>query len=177
MSPSMDLSGRKFNKLTVVGRADKNEEGVWWECICDCGKTTFAPSKRLVSGGTTSCGCARRKENRRLVIERRLFTVFRVQSKRREKKVGISFKNFSEIINKNCFYCDSEPSNVFVHVTGETYKYSGIDRIDNKIGYIKHNVVPCCKICNKAKNEMTTDEFLDWLKRVYKNFVSPNYSL
>lgn len=176
MSPSVDLAGRKFNRLTVVRRAEKNSSNAYlWECICDCGKTAFVQTSNLKSGNTTSCGCARRKENRDLVIERRLFTVFKVQSKRRSKKVSIPFKVFVEIIKKNCFYCDSEPSNVFVyHQTKEVYRYGGIDRIDNSIGYTKENVVPCCKTCNKAKSEMTTDEFLGWLRRIYKNFAVPN---
>ena len=35
------------------------------------------------------------------------------------------------------------------------YLYNGIDRIDNKLGYIKGNMTPCCKICNHAKHDLT----------------------
>jgi hypothetical protein len=27
-------------------------------------------------------------------------------------------------------------------------KLTGIDRVDNSIGYVTSNIVPCCQICN-----------------------------
>lgn len=51
------------------------------------------------------------------------------------------------ILNKNCFYCnDSE--NI------------GCDRIDNSKPHYIENVIPCCYICNTARNNhFTVDEF------------------
>ena len=51
-----DLTGKRFNRLTIVGRV-KNTKGVKWECVCDCGKTTYAVTQKLSSGSTKSCGC------------------------------------------------------------------------------------------------------------------------
>lgn len=51
-----DLSGKKFNMLTVVkysGR-DKHRTSLW-ECLCDCGSITII--KRNALGKQTSCGC------------------------------------------------------------------------------------------------------------------------
>lgn len=49
------------------------------------------------------------------------------------------------------------------------YTYNGIDRVNNDIGYIKNNCIPCCKICNRAKNSMSYDDFLNWIKILVKN--------
>lgn len=44
------------------------------------------------------------------------------------------------ILTKACIYC------------GDTYRI-GADRIDNKKGHTKDNIVPCCYECNCAKND------------------------
>jgi hypothetical protein len=49
------------------------------------------------------------------------------------------------------------------------YAYNGIDRVDNFKGYEIDNCVPCCYICNYAKRDMSKDQFLAWVKRIYMN--------
>lgn len=52
-------SGMRFGRLTVVN--EKKEERYFgsrlWECLCDCGKTTYVPTAKLNNGNTKSCGC------------------------------------------------------------------------------------------------------------------------
>ena len=40
--------------------------------------------------------------------------------------------------------------------------YSGIDRIDSLKDYTIENTVPCCKICNYAKSNLTLKQFQEW---------------
>jgi len=49
------------------------------------------------------------------------------------------------------------------------YTYNGLDRIDNAKGYILDNVVPCCKHCNYAKRNMSTEKFYNLIKSIYEN--------
>ena len=42
----------------------------------------------------------------------------------------------------------------------------GIDRIDQKKGYIKGNVIPCCMRCKYIRGGRTLEEFHDYVKRV-----------
>jgi len=51
------------------------------------------------------------------------------------------------------------------------YVYSGIDRLDSSKGYEPGNVVPCCKQCNWAKNDIAYDKFLEWIERVHFNLI------
>ena len=54
----------------------------------------------------------------------------------------------NEIFSSKCVYC------------GETENL-GCDRLDNKIGHVKTNVVPCCKLCNTTRmDNFTHDEML-----------------
>lgn len=53
----LDLTGRKFGKLTVTSRATNIKMKVSWNCICDCGKSKILRANDLLTGHTTACGC------------------------------------------------------------------------------------------------------------------------
>lgn len=57
-----DLTGRVFNHLTVIKKADdfydkKGRKLIQWVCRCDCGKEIVVRGSNLISGNTKSCGC------------------------------------------------------------------------------------------------------------------------
>lgn len=56
------MIGVVFGRLTVEARAASGKN--WqkrWRCRCECGQTTEAPTAKLRSGHTKSCGCLRRE--------------------------------------------------------------------------------------------------------------------
>lgn len=65
-----DLTGQKFNHLTVLKLDEErsNKKRTYWICQCDCENKTIKSirSDGLTSGHSKSCGC----ENRRLAAER-----------------------------------------------------------------------------------------------------------
>lgn len=53
-----DLTGQKFNRLTVLGQAGRGSSGqVLWDCLCECGKHVVVRGNNLKSGKVKSCGC------------------------------------------------------------------------------------------------------------------------
>ena len=55
-----DLTGQRFGRLTAIERlAEKSGSSYLWRCKCDCGSEARVSVKALVSGNTTSCGCAK----------------------------------------------------------------------------------------------------------------------
>ncbi len=56
----VDLTGQRFSRLVVVGRAPNRGNKVRWDCRCDCGATCYVQTFDLVFGKTQSCGCYRR---------------------------------------------------------------------------------------------------------------------
>lgn len=59
-----NLTGLKFNKLTVIKLKSKNKNGSYiWECKCDCGNTIYVTTSQLKSGQTKSCGCLRKEKH------------------------------------------------------------------------------------------------------------------
>ncbi len=57
--PAIDITGRKFGRLTVLHRASYTGYSALWMCRCDCGKEKAVRSMHLRSGASASCGCVR----------------------------------------------------------------------------------------------------------------------
>lgn len=69
----------------------------------------------------------------------------------------LSKDDFMDILSDGkCHYCR-------LSIVGGSYS---LDRKDNKRGYSKKNVVPCCKFCNYAKYTLFTYEQM-------KKFIGP----
>ena len=56
-----DLTGKKFNRLTVLGFAGRRGNNYYWECQCDCGNIRQVQAQGLRRGSTKSCGCYNRE--------------------------------------------------------------------------------------------------------------------
>lgn len=52
MTKLIDITGNKYNMLTVIERVGKK-----WKCECDCGNITYVSGGNLKYGGVKSCGC------------------------------------------------------------------------------------------------------------------------
>lgn len=62
MGKFIDLTNKKFGRLTVINRSEdyidkNNRHFIYWNCICDCGKKLKVKGDSLRSGNTKSCGC------------------------------------------------------------------------------------------------------------------------
>jgi len=58
MCKLIDLTDKKFGRLTVTDRTDTNKHGQsMWICLCDCGKSSIVMGNDLRRGHTRSCGC------------------------------------------------------------------------------------------------------------------------
>jgi hypothetical protein len=72
-SPLIDITGRRFGRLTVLRRgANGRNWEARWICRCDCGAVREIRAKALHSGVTLSCGCLG-KERRARGARRAMF--------------------------------------------------------------------------------------------------------
>ena len=71
MSKFIDLTGKKFGRLTVLHKDNerKSQSGSYWICQCECGKITSARSASLRDGSISSCGCYRKEKLSQLKTE------------------------------------------------------------------------------------------------------------
>lgn len=85
MAKLIDITGRKYDRLTVVSYQGKtsNRQSLWL-CKCECGRLITVSKGKLTSGNTKSCGCLhseqlakRNKENAKHGLEKsRLYGVW-----------------------------------------------------------------------------------------------------
>jgi hypothetical protein len=105
--------------------------------------------------------------------------------KRRAFESGIEW-NLSdaeaiEFFDKKCHYCDEKDIKGIINKK----ECCGIDRIDNKQGYILENCCSCCEICNVIKGSLDLDVFLQniiniltYNKKIKKNICyDSNYKI
>ena len=92
-----------------------------------------------------------------------IFSIYKHAAKVRELVFELTFEDFIAWHGKtNCIYCG-----LFITTIG-------IDRIDNNLGYIRSNIVPCCSICNRLKMDLSVEEFKKQVKLIFHNFCKEN---
>lgn len=183
-----DLTGNIYGGLTVLGRSTmpprRKGARIQWDCLCECGKMTTIGTSNLNTGNTTSCGCRKRAAIMKVVREKvtgewgdssKKSTYYRYLkgAASRELEFALSLSDFQGLVQRDCYYCGCEPSNVTKSPNNNgDFIYNGIDRVDNTKGYLIDNCVPCCKFCNTAKSTLTIDEFVGRLEIILNNIKS-----
>lgn len=180
-----NLIGQKFNRLLVLDKIESKAYGNYkkrqWKCLCDCGNISFVITSQLTKNLTKSCGCLHNEKSAQNGTNSRykvaninagynsIYRAYKSNAKKRNLDFTITLIEFTELLNQNCHYCDIKPSRIYdksyYHII-----YNGVDRINNDLGYIKNNVVSCCKTCNIAKNNLKYEDFLSWIKRLTNNY-------
>ena len=164
-----NLTGQKFGELTILfidERINKYKR-IYWKCRCECGNICSVASCQLISGKTKSCGCLRRLDEG-IACFNRLFDIYQRSAKRRGFKFNLTKKEFKELTKNNCYYCEIIPSQkVSKNKANGNYIYNGIDRIDSTKDYEISNCCSCCKNCNFMKLNLSINDFLIHIKKIY----------
>jgi hypothetical protein len=95
-----------------------------------------------------------RPSNRGTAFQRTWYA-YRNNSKVRKIPFHLERSLFEDLITDNCLYCGAEPKPI-----------NGVDRVNNKIGYVYGNVVTACTKCNFAKRHMGFEEWEAWALRL-----------
>ena len=182
--PVVDRIGQRFGMLTVISFAGTADDHAQWLCRCDCGREIVRGGAPLLNSG--SCGCQLTDAGGRSAPkagrspgEAARWHVLRQYEKNAESRGHaweLTEEDFDRLTSSDCFYCGLPPSNGFTtgKYAGAGFVYSGIDRVNNDLGYIAGNVLPCCAICNISKRARTFDDFMEWIGRlVAHNMFQP----
>lgn len=165
-----DIAGQKFGKLLALRRVPKPKHimrrAAYWLCLCDCGKEHITQGRSLRSRMVLSCGCVRNKEEE--VAFHKIWNNYRSSARLRNLAFTLTKEQIRSFTKQNCTYCGAAPAATSTSQGGYSYKYTGIDRLDNTKGYMLDNCVPCCRPCNHAKNTMSQTDFFLWIKRIYE---------
>ena len=192
-----DLTKKTFGRLIVEGLSTKkpknpNDRHNFWICRCECGNVKDIHQSSLLSGDTQSCGCIQKewcrknakkasqihsiKSNPQTALINCLLGKYKSTAVRRKIEFNLNKDVFIKLISSPCTYCGCEP---FQEYKPGVYKksliYMGIDRVKNEIGYITENVVPCCKYCNIAKQQMNLQIFYKWICAVHARYLTNSF--
>lgn len=91
MPSGINITGQRFDRLTVIEVSGRRSNRPLWKCMCDCGNTIYAIAANLRRGNPKSCGCIRREKEavaRESASQRKL--------DKRSSRVGINRNTVSD---------------------------------------------------------------------------------
>jgi hypothetical protein len=128
-----DEIGKKYGKLTVISKYDRQNRIIRWLCKCDCGNECIVSGVSLRSGNTKSCGCLVHKHDSSYT---RLYGIYRHMKQRCYNENADQYKYYGARGIEIC----SEWLNDFVVFKKWAYDNGyndnlSIDRIDKDKNY------------------------------------------
>lgn len=138
-----DLTGKKFNRLTCLGRDPESKPKVpKWIFRCDCGTVKSIQPAAVTRGMTQSCGCL----NREIVTKHgqgapgkrtKTYMAWGSMLSRCNNPDHASFDDYG---GRGITVCPEwHEFERFLSDMGEVPKGLSLDRIDNSLGYFKAN--------------------------------------
>ena len=178
-----DRIGKRFGQLVVV---DRNR--MWWTCKCDCGRIERIHQSSLdhyAESDYVACCKSCKLERTISAIRQRIYNAKQEDATKRGLPFSLTINQFCKIVEQSCTYCGVPPRASDAHCKQQWYKKwrdkhttNGIDRINNAIGYIDGNCVPCCKRCNVAKHTKSAREFVALVSKISpRESIQCNYRI
>ena len=172
----LDLRGLKQGYLTVISETDKRSGGssVVWLCHCDGCDKDAEIAARLLKRGQKSCGCKAHEAIEPIGLMG-LIKYYKANARAKGLEWNLPVDACRDLFFGRCVYCTAEPYTDFTYTGVKipiTIKRNGIDRIDNKLGYISGNVSTCCWECNYMKGTKSLEDFMAAIAAIYENWIA-----
>lgn len=182
MYPTRDRTGEKVNHLTFIRclGGQKQGQGARWLVRCDCGTEKEVTGKDVSRGKIKTCGikCPHYIENQETYkyndhlskwpreerFHRHIYKEYFDAALLKGREWELTFERFRELVTGDCHYCSAPPRPRGIAKTRGTT--NGIDRVNNKLGYIPSNCVSCCTACNIMKRATHKDVFIEHCLRI-----------
>jgi hypothetical protein len=88
----------------------------------------------------------------------KIFSAYQSSAKARNLDFTLSEAEFLAMWGKPCFYCGGALAKI------------GIDRFSNALGYIRGNIVACCRKCNFMKHNMEAADFISQCETISRHY-------
>lgn len=148
----IDITGQKFDRLTVISRAQNSASGkTHWNCKCTCGNTSIVSKSNLSQGKQKSCGCLKNELAKKRFLKhghnpgtgQSLTYNSWCHMKQRCKPGNTTDPSYAEKGRKVCNGLQSF-KNFLKHIGKRPSRNHSIDRIDNNGHY-------SCGHCNECR--------------------------
>ena len=147
----INIVGKRYGRLVVIEKADSLNGHTRWLCKCDCGKECIVHGISLKTGNTTSCGCYKTENAKKLYStvrqnNKRLYGVWNGIKQRCNNKNSKSYHNYGgRGIKMDEIWANSYEA-FYQWAMCSGYKDGlEIDRIDNDGNYCESN----CRFVSK----------------------------
>lgn len=160
----INLVGKVFGKLKVIREViNSDRKRIYWECVCDCGKTTVVRSENLRNSTTKSCGCLQRiKATTHGATNHPLFRVYTGMVERCCDENNGAYDNYG---GRGIKVCDRWLNSIENFIEDMFFGYQNglqLDRKDNDGNYEPSNcrwVTPQQNAMNRRGNKNTTSRY------------------
>lgn len=160
--------GQMFGLWTVVSQSENGKGGrTRWLCRCACGYEKVLFGKKLNGGETTGCkSCLNRVHPNTAVAANQKYAAYVKAAEKRNLSFELTREEFECLILQNCHYCGQEPNQRKKQAHNGVPFYNGVDRVDNDLGYMTNNCVPCCRLCNRIKMDLSREGFFAQIRKI-----------
>jgi len=172
-----DLTGLKFNKLTVIKESEiQKGANIIWDCICDCGQQTKVKGNKLTSGHTKSCGCIVFTDN--FVwspfgeISRAYYRTMYNNASSRNMKFELKTEELWNLFieqNRKCALSNRELFFSANYDLDRKSQTASLDRIDSSKEYTINNIQWIHKDLQRMKMDLDQKKFIELCKLVAEN--------
>lgn len=171
-----DLIGAVFGKLKVLeyvrtGRYQKGGTFRIWKCRCECGGLAYAREGNLRHKNQTTCKvCSLHKlvasKEQKCCIDYNVWYSLYKRAKERNIPCEVTPEYLYQLFLEQNGRCALSGVEIFFGKKRKDESTASPDRIIPEDGYVVGNVRWVHKYVNSMRNNKTTDEFLDWCKKI-----------
>ena len=167
-----NVAGKVFGSWRALEYVGKRKTKSVWRAQCTNCDVTVERVLSHLSEGHECLACRGRPKGHAGLL--RVMSDYKMRARRKGQAFTLTVDQFREITSSLCHYCGQLPNSVKRVNKSEwgTYVYTGIDRVDNALGYTLGNSVSCCAACNQAKMDATYAEYCNHIRQIIKNVAS-----
>lgn len=140
-----NLINKKFERLTVIERAENTKQGsAQWKCQCDCGKIIKVRASALKAGKSKSCGCLSKDKSKKIhsthgLSKHPLYKTWQAIKDRCYNEKNQFYKKYGEKGIRMSNEWKESFENFYKDMGDKPSSRHSIDRIDNNGNYCKEN--------------------------------------
>lgn len=181
MGKHVDLVGKHFGKLVVVGKTSLKKRGkdILWACHCDCMNFILQTTEQLTSLGKIDCGCGFKERKSKAaikhgcsIVNNKVYSIYKTMISRCENPLD---KNYQHYGGRGIEVCDrwQDVKNFFEDMEDSYQEGLSLDRLDVDGNYEPSNCAwkdNSWQAYNKRKMESNTSgkTGVSWCKDRYK---------
>ena len=163
----VDLTGKKYGKLTVIKFAYTTGKARYWECLCDCGNKVNLKYGKITSGHTKSCGCLHKEICKQMLTKHDKYytNIYRAYICMKDRCLNPNNSSYKRYGGRGISICkewlgEEGFLNFYNWAINNGHKDNlSIDRIDNNGNYEPSNcrwVDKLAQANNRSKNKIIT---------------------